>query len=261
MPELIPELSVVTGASTGLGRELAQLCAQEAHRLILVADEPEVEQVAANLRDQAAEVETLVADLSSEDGITQLMNRIGADRIDNFLANAGIGLGDAFLDQDLADIRKVIALNVTGTTEVLHHIGRKMRQQGSGRILVTGSIAGFMPGSFQAVYNASKAYLDSLAYAIRNELKDSGVTVTCLMSGPTDTEFFNRAGMEDTPVGKDDDKDDPAMVARKGFDAMRKGQSGVVRGFINKVQATFSGLIPDTVLAQMHRRMAEPEER
>lgn len=255
------ELAIVTGASTGIGLQLARICAGDGHRLLLVADEGQLEAVAVELRQQGAEVDTLVTDLGSDAGIAELMSRIGEEHVDYFFANAGVGLGGAFLDQDLAEIRKVIALNVTGTTELLHRIGRKLRRQGSGRILITGSIAGFMPGSFQAVYNGTKAYLDSLSYALRNELKDSGVTVTCLMPGPTETEFFDRAGMQDTPVGKDDKKDDPAMVARNGYDAMMKGHSGVVTGFMNKVQATFSGLIPDTVIAQMHRRMAEPEER
>ncbi|EAQ02248.1 short chain oxidoreductase [Pseudooceanicola batsensis HTCC2597] len=252
--------AIITGASTGIGLELARICAEEGHDLLLVANETEVESVAGTLRTDGAEVDTLIADLGSSDGVTRLLDTVRDRHVDYFFANAGVGLGDAFLDQDLDDIHKVIALNVTGTTELLHGMGRKLRRQGTGRILVTGSIAGFMPGSFHAVYNATKAYLDSLSYAMRNELKESDVTVTCLMPGPTETEFFDRADMEDTPVGKDDDKDDPAMVARKGYDAMMKGQSGVVTGFMNKVQATFSGLLPDTVLSQMHRRMAEPEE-
>jgi short-subunit dehydrogenase len=135
-----------------------------------------------------------------------------------------------------------------------------MRARHGGRILITGSVAGLMPGSFHAVYNASKAYLDTLSWAIRNELEDSGITVTCLMPGPTDTEFFNRAHMQDTPMGRDEDKDDAAMVARQGFEAMLAGRSGITTGFMNKVQATLSGVIPDSVLAAMHRRQAKPEE-
>ncbi len=133
--------------------------------------------------------------------------------------------------------------------------------RGSGRILITGSLAGVIPGSHQAVYNATKAYLDTLSWGIREELKDSGVTVTCLMPGPTDTEFFDRAGMQDTPVGQDDGKDDPAMVARQGYKAMLRGSSGVTTGFMNKVQTTFAGVIPDSVLAKMHRDMAEPKDQ
>lgn len=256
-----PGLAVVTGASTGIGRELALICAADGHQLILCADEPALEEVAVEIRNTGGRVESVRADLATEEGVEALLRQVADRPIDYLLANAGVGLGDAFLDQDFTDIRGLIDLNVLGTTLLLHHVGRGMRQRGRGRVLVTGSIAGLIPGSFQAVYSASKAYLDSLSYALRNELKDSGVTVTCLMPGPTDTAFFDRAHMEDTPIGEDDHKDDPAMVARKGYDAMMRGESGVVTGFMNKVQAMFSGLIPDSVLAQMHRRKAEPEDR
>lgn len=252
--------AVITGASTGIGRELARICAGEGHALVICAEEPEIEETAAELRRDGAEVEVVRADLATAEGCDRLLHHLEGREVDYFMANAGVGLGEAFLDQDMGEIRRVIDLNVTGTTLLLHRMGRMLRRQGRGRILVTGSIAGLMPGSYQAVYNATKAYLDSLSYALRNELKDTEIGVTCLMPGPTETEFFDRAHMEDTPVGKDDDKDDPAMVARKGYDAMMKGQSGVVTGFMNKVQATFSGLIPDSVIAQMHRRMAEPEK-
>lgn len=253
------KLAVITGASTGIGRELARICAEEGHDLILCANEAKLEEVGAELRDKV-DVDLLHADLATEEGVNELVSHLGSRHVDYLMANAGVGLGEAFLDQDFAEIRRVIDLNVTGTTLLLYKAGRLLKRQGRGRILVTGSIAGLMPGSYQAVYNATKAYIDSLSYALRNELKDTDVSVTCLMPGPTETEFFDRAHMEDTPVGKDDGKDDPAMVARKGYDAMIKGQSGVVTGFMNKVEATFSGLLPDTVIAQMHRRMAEPED-
>lgn len=133
-----------------------------------------------------------------------------------------------------------------------------MRARNRGRILLTGSIAGFMPGSFQAVYNASKAFIDSFSWALRNELQDSEVTVTCLMPGPTDTAFFDRADMEDTKVGADPDKADPAAVARTGFEAMMKGEAGVVSGFSNKIQAAMAHLVPAGMLAEQHRKMAAP---
>jgi short chain dehydrogenase len=106
------------------------------------------------------------------------------------LANAGRGLGKGFLDQDFADILRVLDTNITGTLYLIQTIGRKMRDRGAGRILITGSIAGFIPGAYQAVYNASKAFLDSFSFALRAELKERGVTVTCLMPGATETEFF-----------------------------------------------------------------------
>lgn len=251
--------AVVTGASTGIGFELAKCCAADGYDLLICADEARIEEAARALRRDGAQVEALVADLGTPEGVERLMTAIGDRPVDALLANAGRGLGHAFLDQDLARAQEVIDVNVTGTVTLIHRAGRRMRERNAGKILITGSIAGFIPGSFQAVYNASKAFLDSFSWALRNELKETGVSVTCLMPGPTDTEFFERADMEATPVGSSDSKDDPAMVARQGYEAMQKGASGVTTGFMNKVQATFAGLIPDGVLAEMHRRMAEPK--
>lgn len=253
------KLAVVTGASTGIGLELARCAAEDGCDLIIAADEPAIAAAAAELRKTGATVETVEADLGTESGVATFWSALEGRQVDYFMANAGRGLGEAFLDQDWDEIEAVIHLNVTGGTAMLHRAARKMRARGGGAILITGSIAGLMPGSFQAVYNASKAYLDTLSWGIREELKDSGVTVTCLMPGPTDTEFFARAHMEDTPVGKDDSKDDPAQVARSGYKAMKRGASGVTTGFMNKVQAQLSGIIPDSYLAKMHREMAEPE--
>jgi short-subunit dehydrogenase len=132
-----------------------------------------------------------------------------------------------------------------------------MRSRGEGRILLTGSIAGFMPGTYQAIYNGTKAFIDSFAFALRAELKDSGVTVTCLMPGATETDFFERADMLDTKVGQQQ-KDDPADVARVGFDAMMRGDGDVVSGWKNKLQSAIANVTPSGVLAEQHRRMAEP---
>jgi short-subunit dehydrogenase len=251
-------LAVVTGASSGIGFELARCCVEDGHDLIVCAEDAGIEAAAAELRSGGAEVVAVQADLSTEAGTARLVEAIGGREVDALLANAGVGLGHAFLDQDLRAAQHLVDLNVKGTIALVHPVGRRMRDRGAGRILIVGSIAGFLPGSFQAVYNGTKAFLDNFSIALRNELKDSGVTVTCLMPGATDTEFFERAGMEDTPVGRSEKKADPADVARKGYEAMKAGKSGVVTGFMNKVQTVFSGIIPDTVLAEMHRRTAEP---
>jgi short-subunit dehydrogenase len=151
----------------------------------------------------------------------------------------------------------VVNTNITGTVYLVHRLAPRMCERGQGKILFTGSIAGLMPGTFQAVYNGTKAFIDSFSFALRNELKDTGVTVTVLMPGATDTEFFERAGMEDTKVGAGK-KDDPAMVARVGWRAMEKGEGDVVAGFKNKVQAAMAAVTPESALAEMHRGMAEP---
>ncbi|KAA0595273.1 short-subunit dehydrogenase [Azospirillum lipoferum] len=251
------QLAVVTGASSGIGLELAKQCAGNGFDLVIAADDPAIEQAAGELRKLGAAVETVQADLATLDGVDRLHAALKGRAVDALLANAGHGLGHGFLDQDFAEARHVIDTNITGTLYLIHKVGRDMRSRGKGRILITGSIAGFMPGSFQAVYNGTKAFIDSFSFALRDELKDSGVTVTCLMPGPTDTEFFERAGMMDTAVGQGK-KDDPAMVAKVGFDAMMDGEGDVVAGWKNKLQTTMATVTPSGVLASQHRKMAEP---
>jgi short-subunit dehydrogenase len=256
----IPQrLAVVTGASSGIGLELARLCAKDHFDLIVAADDPLIENAARELRLTGIECTAVHCDLSTTEGVDELLKaceRVGRP-VDALLANAGIGLGHAFLDQEIQDALKVVHTNIDGTIYLIHSVGRGMRSRASGRILITGSIAGLMPGTFQAVYNGTKAFLDSFSVALNNELKDSGVTVTCLMPGATETDFFERAGMMDTKVGSDE-KANAADVAKTGFDAMIKGELKVVAGFGNKVRAAVSHVAPDSKLAEMHRGMAEP---
>lgn len=252
-------LAVVTGASSGIGLELARCCAEHDMDLVIAADLPEIEQAAEDLRQRGVEVTPLKVDLALIDGVDRLCEAVRSLNrpVDCLLANAGQGLGHAFLDQDFDASRKVVDTNITGTIYLIHQIGRDMRSRGEGRILITGSIAGFTPGSFQAIYNGSKAFLNSFSFALREELEDSGVTVTCLMPGATDTEFFDRAEMSDTAVAKGK-KDDPAYVARIGFDAMMDGQGDVVTGWKNKVMSAMANITPAGMLADQHRKMAEP---
>ena len=250
-------LAVVTGASTGIGFELAACCTSHGYDVLIVADEPAINDAAQRLRTNGANVEALQADLATQAGVDQLLAAVGGRPVAALLANAGRGLGHAFLDQQWADIRRVIDTNVTGTVYLIQRIARDMRARGEGRILITGSIAGLMPGTFQAVYNATKAFLDSFSYALRAELKDSGVTVTCLMPGATETEFFERADMLDTKVGAQ--KKQPAdQVAKQGFEAMLRGDGDVVTGWQNKLQAAISHIMPAGAKAEMHRGMAAP---
>ena len=254
----IRPLAVVTGASSGIRYELAKLAAQDGHDLVIAADRPEIVEAAQALRGLGASVEHLQVDLSTKDGVEQLYGLIGGRPVDALLANAGHGLGHAFLDEDFDEAMHVVNTNITGTIYLAYKVGRDMREGDRGRILFTGSIAGLMPGSFQAVYNGTKAFVDSFSFALRNELKDTGVTVTCLMPGPTDTEFFARAGLLDTKVGADPKKADPADVAKAGYEAMIRGEGDVVAGLKNKIQAAMAAVTPQSVLAEQHRKMAEP---
>jgi short-subunit dehydrogenase len=257
MSESIRPLAVVTGASSGIGYELAKLCAENGFDLVIAADRPEIVEAAQAFQQSGVKVEHLQADLATREGVDKLVGLIADRPVDALLANAGHGLGHGFLDQNPDEWMHVINTNITGTLYLTQKVGQRMRERDKGRILFTGSIAGLMPGSFQAVYNGTKAFIDSFSFALRNELKDTGITVTCLMPGPTDTDFFERAGLLDTKVGTQK-KDDPAMVARVGFEAMMKGEGDVVAGFKNKAQAAVAAVTPQSTLAEMHRGMAEP---
>jgi short-subunit dehydrogenase len=250
-------LAIVTGASSGIGRQLALIAAEEGFDVVLAAD-TSLDEVAEQARALGAQTAAVQCDLATIEGVEEVIRAVGDRPIAALLANAGHGLGRAFLDQDFADVVHVLDTNISGTIYLVHQIGNKMRAAGTGRILFTGSIAGYMPGAYSAVYNGTKAFVDSFALALRNELQDTGVTVTCLMPGVTDTEFFERAGMMDTKVGTQEDKAHPAEVARIGFDAMMKGESDVVAGMKNKLQVAMAGIVPKEALAEQHRKMAQP---
>src|SRR3954452_5439617 len=249
--------AIVTGASTGIGLELAKCCARGGFDLLIAADEPEIDNAAAETRPLGVDVAAVQADLSTIEGVDRLYAAAAGRPVDALLANAGRGLGRAFLDQDFKRARLVIDTNITGTIYLVHKVGNDMRRRNAGKILITGSIAGFTPGSFQAVYNGTKAFLDSFSFALREELRGTEITVTCLMPGATETKFFERADMMDTGVGVAK-KDDAAEVAKTGFDAMMRGDGDVVFGMKNKIQSSIANVLPAGVLARQHRKMAEP---
>jgi short-subunit dehydrogenase len=249
------KLAVITGASSGIGLELARLAASEGYDLILASDTPQVDSGAG--LSGGGEVRSVEADLSTSEGVRQLIEAIGGREVDVLIANAGHGLGNDFLSQPVEEWRHVIDTNITGTLLLIQPVAKAMTVRGEGRILITGSIAGHVPAAFQAVYHASKAFIDSFAAALGNELKDTGVTVTCLKPGATETEFFTRAGMEDTKVGQSK-KASAADVARTGWEAMKKGEQSVVHGLMNKAQVLAAGILPESVSAEQGRKMNEP---
>jgi uncharacterized protein len=252
----IRALAVVTGASSGIGFNLAKCCAEGGYDLLLAADQS-LEEAAMDCRALGANVDTVQVELATPEGVDKLVDAVGDRHVEALLANAGHGLGKGFLEQDFSDVQHVIDTNITGTLYLLQKLGGRMVADRRGKILVTGSIAGFMPGSFQAVYNGTKAFVDSFAAALRNELKDTGVSVTCLMPGATDTDFFARAEMLDTKVGAEE-KMDPAEVAKIGFKAMEDGEADVVAGLKNKMQVVMSKILPSQVMAEEHRKQAAP---
>ena len=252
------KFAIVTGASTGIGFELASIAAENGYDLLVVADEPLIEAAAADFKLHGVEVRSVEADLATFAGIDCLLAAAAGRPIDVLCANAGTGTGGAFLDQSPDKWRHVIDTNVTGTVYLLQQVLAQMVARGAGKVLVTGSIAGYIPGPFNAVYNATKAFIDNFTDALRNELKDyDGVTLTTLKPGATDTEFFNRAGMDDTNVGQQH-KADPAKVAKDGWEAMIGGEDAITSGFMNKLRGAAAGVVPAAVLAEQHRKLAKP---
>ncbi|WP_295564030.1 SDR family oxidoreductase [uncultured Sphingomonas sp.] len=251
--------AIITGASTGIGFELATLAAKNGYDILVVADEPLIEAAAEDFRQFGTEVRSIEADLSTLQGVDELLGAAEGRPVDLLCANAGRGLGHAFLEQRVEDWRRVVDTNIVGTSYLLQKVLADMVARNTGKVLVTGSIAGYIPGAFQAVYNGTKAFVDSFVAAIQNEIKDAdGVTLTNLMPGPVDTEFFARGDMLDTSVGSDPKKSDPADVARDGWDALMAGKAQVVSGWKNKIQSAVANVTPNAVLAERHRAMAEP---
>ena len=253
-------LALVTGASSGIGYELAKQFAENGFDLIVNAEDAGIEDAAARLRTSGASVRPVQADLRRPEGVERLWAAATSDGrpVAAAALNAGVGQGGPFLETDIEAEQAIIDLNITSTVRLSKHVLRHMAAHGEGRVLYTSSIASTMPGSFQAVYNASKSFVQSFAEAVQNELKDTGITITSLMPGPTETDFFHRADMDDTRVGAQE-KDDPAQVAEQGFRALMKGEKNVVGGSLTtKAQEALNKVLPDTAKAGAHRKMAEP---
>ncbi|MFH9355608.1 SDR family NAD(P)-dependent oxidoreductase, partial [Kitasatospora sp. NPDC017646] len=252
--------AVVTGASSGIGYELAREFAEHGFDLLVNAEDGHLAEAADRLRAAGAAVTDVHADLRTGHGVEVLWAAIAATGrpVTAAALNAGVGRGGAFVDTDLDDELEIIDVNISATVRLAKHLLRDMTARDEGRVLITSSIAATMPGPFQAVYNASKSFLQSFAQALQNELKDTGVTVTALVPGPTETDFFRRADMTDTRLGRQD-KDDPARVARQGFEALMAGKDKITAGSLRtRAQAAADKVLPDSAKAELHRRMAEP---
>jgi uncharacterized protein len=254
------QLALVTGASSGIGYELAKQFAQNGFDLLITSGGDRLHTAANEMKGLGTNVEAVEADLATHEGVHKLLSAIqsGGRPLDAAAINAGVGVSGRFLETDLAQELNMIALNVTATVHLAKYIAKDMAARGSGRILFTASIAGTMPTPYEAVYGATKAFVRSLSESLREELKETGVSVTALMPGATETDFFHRAGGEDTKLGASE-KDDPAEVAKEGFEALMAGKDHVITGaFKNKLQAAAGYTLPDPLVAKAHANMAEP---
>src|SRR4051794_26726184 len=255
-------LAVVTGASTGIGRALAQEFVDHGFDVVIAAEEPEIHAAAAELAASGRTVVPVQVDLGTAAGVEEL-HRTARDQGRTATAvalNAGIGVNGRFDQTPVEADLQLVDLNVRSTVHLAKLFTRDMTAHGEGRILITSSIAAVAPGPYHTTYAASKAFVHSFAEGIREELKDTGVSVTSLMPGPTETEFFSRADMEDTKVGQAS-KDDAEEVARDGYEAMMAGKASVVAGsFKNKLQAELGTHLPDALAAPILARMTKPQD-
>lgn len=254
------KLAVVTGASSGIGYELAVQFAQKGYDLIIAAEDKGIETAAAELAEHGVDVQPVRADLVEYDGVEELYRVIKAEdrAVDAIALNAGVGVSGPFIDNDLAAELDMITLNTSSIIHLAKLVVKDMVKQGFGRVLITSSIAAVISSPFEAVYSGTKAFLLAFAEGLRAELKNTGVTVTALMPGATETNFFRRAGAMDTKLSQSE-KDSAAEVAKDGFEALMKGEDKVIsHSAKNKLQGNLAYILPDSVIASMHRAQAEP---
>ena len=254
------QFALVTGASSGIGFELAKQFAENGSDLLIVSDSGRINTAAEEIRMLGANIQAIEADLATHEGVHTLLSAIqtGKRPVDAAAINAGVGVSGPFVETDLEKELNMIALNVTFAVHLAKYIVKEMVARRTGRILFTASIAGTMPTPYETIYGATKAFLRSFSQGLREELKDTGVSVTALMPGATETEFFHRAGADDTKLGASE-KDDPAEVAKEGFEAMMAGKDHVVAGsFRNKLQAAAGYALPDPLVAKAHAAQAAP---
>lgn len=255
------QLAVITGASSGIGYELAFQFAQAGFDLFIVAEDDGISSAAEDLKALGIEVQTAQIDLASHEGVEQCYAEI--QQLDRPIAaaalNAGIGVNGKFWETDMDDEMKLINLNVMSTTHLAKRIIQDMVARGEGgKILFTSSVAATTPGPYMAVYNASKAFVQSLALALHYELEEKGIVVTALMPDATDTNFFKRAEMQDTKVGVQE-KDDPALVAKQGFEALMEGKDHVLAGSLaHRMKNMINDFIPEQTKAKMYGSVAKP---
>lgn len=254
--------ALITGATSGIGYELALLFAKNGYNLIIVSrDLAELQNKAVEFKDCGVDVKTIQADLFDLDSafaVCEKADALGVD-IEVLVNDAGQGLYGEFKDTDIRRELDIINLNISSLLILTKYFIKKMSAKGSGKILNLASIAGKAPGPWQSVYHGTKAFVLSFTQAIREEVKDKNITVTALLPGATDTDFFNKADMLDSKIVQDKDAlSDPKDVAQDGYDALMTDDDKVVSGIKNKVSATLANITPDSKLAKQFGEMQKP---
>ena len=252
--------AVVTGGSSGIGYELARQFLENGYDVLIAAEDDGIKTAAQQLRTFGGDVQAVQADLATHAGNQELYKAIQAAGrpVDALALNAGVGVGGPFVESEMDALMNMIDVNVMAPVHLARLLVPDMVRRNAGRILITSSIAATMPTPFETVYGATKVFLLSFADGLRSELKDTEITVTALMPGATETNFFHRAGLDDTKIGQAK-KDDPAAVAKDGFDALMKGDHHIIsHSFKSKMQGMLGEFLPEAVSAQMHRKQSEP---
>lgn len=257
--------TLITGGTTGIGYELARIFANHGHNLIIVArDENELAQTARDLQPLGVEVITISKDLFNKDAPFELYDEINEKEwvVDILVNNAGQGLYGQFAETDIYRELDIIQLNIASLIVLTKLFLQDMLDRGDGRIMNLSSIASKAPGPWQSVYHGTKAFVQSFTEAVRNEVKDTGVTLTALLPGATDTDFFRKAEMEESKVVQDGKLDDPAQVAQDGYDALMRGDDMIISGMKNKINVAMSNVMPDKVAAEnMNKKQAPAKEK
>jgi short-subunit dehydrogenase len=256
------KIALVTGASSGIGLELAKELASRGYDVIIASAGDRLSGAADEIRSRGHQVVAVNADLATRDGVNLLWDRVLSlgRPLDIACINAGVGVGGLFQETDVDSELNMVELNCVGTVQLAKLVVRQMSPLNAGKILFTASIAGEMVAPREAVYAATKAFVLSFAHSLRYELKETGITVTALQPGPTDTDFFHRAGMDDTEVGqKGKSESQPKDVARQGIDALLDGKDHVyAASFKTKLEGALANVVPGSVKASMHEKMAKP---
>jgi uncharacterized protein len=263
--QLNNKCALITGATSGIGYELAKLFAESKYDLIIVArKQSELDATAAELKQQyGINVTTIAKDLFSADAAFALCDEITETnvQVDVLVNDAGQGYFGEFVETDIYRELDIIQLNIASLVILTKHFLKEMVARGDGKILNLSSIASKIPGPFQSVYHGTKAFVQSFTEAIRAEVKDQGITITALLPGATDTDFFNKADMQESKMVQDGKLDDAAKVAKDGFDALMSGDDKVISGLKNKMQVAMTNVTPDSMAAKQMYEQQKPVDK